>query len=433
MVGEAGDDPRSPDSPDPELFDAEPFDAEAATQPLDLGSPTTGPIDLPRFDSERLYDAVERVLFGQARHLSRLDVLRLAGVTPEHADALWRALGFTVAASDDEVRFVDADIEALRVLGSLIETGLVEPEAQYALARSMGRSFARLAEWEIAEIAGSAVTVAGEGDLPALEETLAFVLPIVERLQDYTWRRHLANAAGRLLLQPDAIGGGVRMAVGFADIVGYTRRSRSMTAEELAELVETFDATVGTVISDHGGRVIKTIGDEVMFAADDRQTAARIALALAEGSSVDELFPEVRVGVAYGDVLRRLGDVFGEVVNIASRLTSLARPGRVLMNDEMAEGLRLDEEFRVRRARTSTVKGYSRLESWSLKRPKPPPDELAAEKELDRAEREARRALRRETRREVRREVLAEPIEALESLAERLNLNRRPVEGDDGA
>jgi adenylate cyclase len=88
---------------------------------------------------------------------------------------------------------------------------------------------------------------------------------------------------------------------------------------------------------------------------------------LAEGHSLDPLVPRVRVGVAYGAVLRRLGDVYGEVVNVASRLTTLARPGRVLVNRDMADVLAEEAEFRVRRARTTAVKGYSRLETWSLR------------------------------------------------------------------
>ncbi|HET6666826.1 MAG TPA: adenylate/guanylate cyclase domain-containing protein [Intrasporangium sp.] len=372
-----------------------------ADGPGDAGEPgpPSGELPLPQVDRTELLEVLDRVILGETRHLTRLDVCRRAGITPERADELWRSLGFTASTSDDEVRFVDADVRALQLLRELLDGGLVESSSEFALARSMGRSFALLAEWEIAEIATAVIQDPDHLDLEALEELIAVAVPMVEQIQNYTWRRHLANAAGRLLLQPATGEGAVRMAVGFADIVGYTRQSRSLTTAGLAELVETFESTVGTVISDHGGRVIKTIGDEVMFVADDRETAARIALSLAGGHALDHLFPQVRVGVAYGDVLRRLGDVYGEVVNIASRLTTLARPGRVLTNGEMADALADNDEFRVRRARTAVVKGYSRLETWSLRRPKPAPEERAAEKELERAEREARRDERRESRR----------------------------------
>ena len=98
---------------------------------------------------------------------------------------------------------------------------------------------------------------------------------------------------------------------------------------------------------------------------------ARIALALVDGSEREPDFPDVRVGAAYGGVLSRMGDVFGPVVNVAARLTSLARPGRILVDSAMAEVLREHRhEFRVKRSRTASVRGYSRLDTWTLKRPR---------------------------------------------------------------
>ncbi|KRF19156.1 hypothetical protein ASG90_04220 [Nocardioides sp. Soil797] len=316
-----------------------------------------------------MFAALEATLLGQAPHLSRLDVIAQTGVTPERARDLWLSLGFPSPASDDEVLFTDEDVEAVRLLGDLVDGGIVDPRTEFALTRSMGRSFSRLAEWEIAEVAAMLVQHQIPLDMAEIEPIIARTLPTLTSLQEYVWRRHLANAAGRLLLNADA--DAVVQTVGFADIVGYTRRTRSLSAEELADMVERFESTVNTVISDHGGRIIKTIGDEVLFVVDDQVAAGHIALALAGAHKADEEFPEVRVGMAHGRVLARLGDVFGETVNIASRLTSIARPGRVLANRELAEALKEREsEFRVRRARTTPVKGYSRLETWAIKEPK---------------------------------------------------------------
>jgi adenylate cyclase len=362
------------------------------------------PEPLASFASDpNLFDVLERAILGETRHLTRIDVARESEVPLERLSTLWRSLGFTEATSDTDVIFMDADVEALQLLNELLELGMIDARSEFAVARSMGRSFARLAEWEIAEIASGLSLNELELDQATVESLIAQLLPVAERLQNYAWRRHLVNAAGRLLLQPDATANGVPMAVGFADIVGFTRQSRRITGDELASLVETFESTVSTIIAGHGGRVIKTIGDEVLYAADDVTTAARIALELAEGPELNEEFPDVRVGVAYGDVLSRMGDVFGEVVNIASRLTSLAKPGRVLVNREMAELLREDEDFRVRRSRTTAVKGYARLETWTLKRPKPPAEGPANE-----------------------------ALEALENLAEKLTQprKRRPESSD---
>lgn len=382
---------------------------------------TTPPPASPE-EVAHLFDVLEHVILGETRSLSRVDVARETGAPLERLQDLWRSLGFPTVSSDDDVQFINADVEALQLLNDLLEVGMVDPEAEYAVARSMGRSFARLAEWQIAEIVSGLARSGTRVDVAAVEGLVSQLLPVVERLQSYAWRRHLANAAGRLLLQPGPGEHGVPMAVGFADIVGFTRSSRRMSGDELGALVETFESTVSSVINGQGGRVIKTIGDEVLYAADDPIVAARISLELAEGHETDEDFPEVRVGVAYGDVLSRMGDVFGEVVNIASRLTSLARPGRVLMNRELADLLaEHDEEFRVRRARSSAVKGYSRLETWSLRRPKPPPEE-----------REPRRQARIEATLDAL-QLSADPaIEALETLVERLpGGRRRGVEPDE--
>jgi adenylate cyclase len=133
-------------------------------------------------------------------------------------------------------------------------------------------------------------------------------------------------------------------------------------------------------VVDHGGRVIKNIGDEVLFVADDVRGAAEAALTMtARGADPDDDFPEVRAGLAYGEVVSRLGDVFGPTVNLASRLTSVARPGSVLIDRGAHDGLtgapeesdddeREHAGFSFRRMRRTSVKGYSRLQAWVLRR-----------------------------------------------------------------
>ena len=322
-------------------------------------------------DPQRLYEQLEQAILGRSRTLNRVQVAEQAGVPLDRAIALWRALGFPGTDSDATVLFSEADVEALRLLDRLVDSGFVDPEVELTLVRSMGRSFARLAEWEVDELASAAMSGTMLTDQERLEALIGTLVPVVEDIHSYVWRRHIAHAAGRMLLGP---GGedGVRMAVGFADIVGFTRRSRGLSADELAHLVELFESTTASLVTGHGGRVIKTIGDEVLFVTDDPTDAARLALDLVDAHQADPSFPEVRVGLAYGDVLTRLGDVYGPVVNIASRLTSLSRPCRILVEREMRAVLRpLEEEFRVKRARTASVRGYSRLDTYSLKRPRP--------------------------------------------------------------
>jgi adenylate cyclase len=334
-------------------------------------SPPAGTGRVP--DPTAIYEAVERAVLGSGRTLNRVQVSEQAGVSLDRAIGLWQALGFPGTHSDELVFFLDADVDALRLVTRLVRAGFIHPDVERTLVRSMGRSFARLAEWEVSELAASGMTASMTGasaDPRRIEEMLAELVPVIEQLHNYVWRRHVASAAGRFLLHP-AAGEAVPMAVGFADIVGFTRRSRGLSQEGLAGLIESFESVSAAAVTENRGRVIKTIGDEVLFVTDAPEDAARIAFALVEARQHDEGFPQVRVGLAYGDVVSRLGDVFGPVVNVASRLTSVARPGRILLDRELSRVLKpRSEEFRVKRSRTTTVRGYSRLDSWSLKRPR---------------------------------------------------------------
>jgi len=125
------------------------------------------------------------------------------------------------------------------------------------------------------------------------------------------------------------------MVIGFVDLVGFTSRSVELDAESLADLVTRFEATANDTITTSGGRLVKLIGDEVMFVAVAPEDGVRIADALlrAFGSSPD-LTP--RGGMAYGPVLARAGDYFGSIVNLAARLVDQAVPGEILLTDDLA-------------------------------------------------------------------------------------------------
>jgi adenylate cyclase len=324
-------------------------------------------------------ETVETYLLGAAPSLTRVQVAEQAGVPIEVAQELWRLLGFAEQA-DDAVAFTEADVRALEHTHDLVKLGILSPDRQAALVRTWGRSFARLAEWQTTLL----TDVALESDDPVgqIKELASEVLPRVESLQNYVWRRHLASAGARLMAG-DAAGSTSRLAVVFVDIVGFTSRSKELGDSELVQWIEYFEAECSGLVVDHGGRVIKNIGDEVLFVAEDVVGAAEAALTMtARGTDPDDDFPEVRAGIAYGDVVSRLGDVFGPTVNIASRLTSVARPGSVLIDrgahdaltgdtsepDDAGQDQREHGGFSLRRMRRTSVKGYSRLQSWVLRR-----------------------------------------------------------------
>jgi adenylate cyclase len=315
-------------------------------------------------------EALERLLLDGPRRYTRLQVAELAGMPPERTQRLWRALGFPDAADDDPT-FTDADIAALGVLSTLIDSGFVGPENEASIARAMGQSLSRLADWQTDMLADALVRAGGDDDRPAASaeeavEAATALLPLLREVQDYVWRRHLAANADRLLA---ATGPGDRreLAVGFADLVGYTSRSRGMGGRELGVMVEDFESIAAEVIARHHGRVVKTVGDGVLFTATTAVDAVDIGLELPEAWEAEDR-PPLRVGAAYGPVLTRLGDVYSPVVNLASRLTSLARPGTVLVDRELARRLRGLSAYRVRPLRRVSVRGYDHLQPWLVRR-----------------------------------------------------------------
>lgn len=308
---------------------------------------------------------IERTLLGGDRRYNRVEVTMAAGVSLDRARKLWMAMGFAEVDDTDRV-FTDGDVDALRVWDGLVRTGLVAEADEASVARALSQPLSRLADWQAQEV------LARSRDLDTSPDQLAALagnlLPVIEHLQSYVWRRHLAAATGRTLSATSHELSVQRCVVGFADIVGYTTTTRHAGTDELTALLEAFEKDATETIAAHHGRVVKTVGDEVLFVADEPADAAEIALHLADPSRTAAGLPTLRVGLAMGQVLSRFGDVYGSVVNLAARLTALARPGTVLVDKELADALRVHEDYTLRARRPTAVRGYHHLRSWSLRR-----------------------------------------------------------------
>ncbi|ARF57133.1 adenylate/guanylate cyclase domain-containing protein [Streptomyces gilvosporeus] len=283
---------------------------------------------------------LEQLILGADRRYTPFQAARAAGVSMDLAARFWRAMGF---ADIGQVKaLTEADVLALRRLAGLVEAGLLSEAMAVQVARSTGQTTARLADWQIDSFLEGLTEPADTG-LTRTEITYPLVellLPELEEFLVYVWRRQLAAATGRVVqAQDDAEMVDRRLAVGFADLVGFTRLTRRLEEEELGELVEAFETTCADLVAAHGGRLIKTLGDEVLFSADDAGIAAEIGLRLIETMTHDETMPELRVGIAFGTVTTRMGDVFGTTVNLASRLTSIAPKDTVLVDEAFAEEL----------------------------------------------------------------------------------------------
>lgn len=292
---------------------------------------------------------------------TRAEVEQRSGIPTELADRLWRALGF-VSTADGERAFTEDDVAALRLMGGLAADGLVGEDEGVTLARTTGAVMSRLAEATAAAVVrGLRSTPTGADET----DTIAAFLPLVDRLERYVFRRHLLGALMRSLAGDGT--GSRPLAVGFCDLVGYTTLSRHLDEPTLLRLVERLEEVASDVVTSNGGRVVKTVGDGILFTVEDPGAGAATTLELTARGGRDGL-PEIHAGLAHGGVLVHQGDVVGPVVNLASRLTSLARPGTVLVDDGAAAALAGDARWRLRALRPQRVRGYDHLVAHVLRR-----------------------------------------------------------------
>jgi adenylate cyclase len=279
-----------------------------------------------------------------------------AGLTLDEAKQFWRALGFP-DVDPDEVVFTDHDLNALTTVTGLIHLGLTDVELAVQQARVIGQSMARVAD---ATPRSSVTPEAANRTAELFALTGGATLDGQARLLDYVWRRHLQASLRRRAMQVVEDTQNV-LAVGFADMVGFTALSQQLSETALAEVVSRFEQLAYDTVAGGGGRVVKMIGDEVMFVAADVAAAALIALDLSDAYSGDEQLSDVRVGLGYGPVLAHEGDFFGPVVNLASRAVNIARPGTVLVSEAVVEGLQGDPRFECRNLRSRYLKDLGRV------------------------------------------------------------------------
>ena len=164
----------------------------------------------------------------------------------------------------------------------------------------------------------------------------------------------------------------------FADLVSFTRVVRELSERDLAMLVQRFETITSDAVNAGGGRLIKTVGDEVLYTAWPPSAAAGIAVSICEQIAADPMLPNVRIGIASGEVLGRLGDVFGTTVNLASRITALAAPGCILCDEATAVALEDSEQFATTQARRRSIKGLGQVSTWTVTRAGEPPRSAGA-------------------------------------------------------
>lgn len=311
-------------------------------------------------------DDLETLLLGEPAVLTREDVEALAPLPIVQATQIWTAMGFAEIPYGQQA-FTHADVTALKTAASLLELGVIDPDTLLVMARAMGQGLSKLAEAQLDVLRALSGGMSTEEAVTAATAAADDVLPKIEQLVLFVWRRQFAAAVQRSLATVQE-GGMPVLAIGFVDLVNFTRSTRTWDAAQLERTLEHFERTLSLRVTAVGGRVVKTLGDGVLFTTDDAGTAVSVALDTAAAHEADPDLPSARAGVALGPVLVRLGDVFGEPVNIASRLTDEARPGTVLVDRNAAAAL---EGWDVRPLHSRSVRGYRSLAPHLVRRLSP--------------------------------------------------------------
>jgi len=283
---------------------------------------------------------VERLLAGNACYSQR-QIAEEAGLDIEHLRQYRQALGLPTPAPDAEV-LGEADLEGAKDTAAIAAAGFFT-EDTLEVTRVLGRGMVRYAE-ALRTLFAQTFLEPGDSELDLarrLQQSAEELLPLSSRLLDHVFLLHMQQ-----LLRNDVLGIAERTsgkltdttetAVAFADLVGFTELGETVDVQELGGLAGRLSKLASEVV-EQPVRVIKQIGDAMMFVSPDAAAAVATCLELIERAEGEENFPPLRAGVAYGPAVNRWGDWFGSTVNVASRLTARARPGAVLVSEAVKE------------------------------------------------------------------------------------------------
>lgn len=319
-----------------------------------------------RAASEAAAAATERLVRLGERHLTWPELCARAGVEHEVADRLWRALGFPDVPGD-EPAYTDDDVRALALAAQGLDQleGDRREEAVDLLvreARAVSAYLTRISEIQVDALLylreyglrGQAIADGFEHGLQDSDLGWLLMYGLRRRLDDTLRRRATATPGD----QPT-------LAVGFVDLVDFTRTSGGLDVEAFGHLLNNFEALVWDVVTEAGGQVVKLIGDEAMFVCPSAAEAARAAVDVIGACGRADL-PPSRGGLAVGPLLLRGGDYFGPAVNLASRLVDRADPGTVLVDEAFRDQLDSSGEFELRGLGPVKLKGIGEVPSWRL-------------------------------------------------------------------
>ena len=329
----------------------------------------------------------ESLLLGAPPSLTLTEVAQRAGTSVEMAQKFWRAMGFA-DVKPDEVHFTEQDVAALRDTVTLLDEtsdSSLAAASVLELLRAQSYTMDRLVLWELETFVTDLSERLGLDDTAARLVALDRIDGLVELLSrqlTYVWRRHMVSILGRTDAEVAARGredAGPDLyplirSLGFVDIVSFTQRAQGMSKAALTHMLEGFENTARDVITSRGARVVKTIGDAVMYISDDLLSAADVVTALVDELQKGPDAIRVRASLVEGRVISRSGDVFGPTVNLASRLVDAAEPGSIRLDESTAMSILRSPEagrYRVGQCHEVVAKGLGQIVPWSLERTSP--------------------------------------------------------------
>jgi adenylate cyclase len=295
---------------------------------------------------------VERAVAGEGLRYTAREVAEIAEIDLEMLLRFRSALGIPIA-DPDERRGTEADVEAARRMKQFLQLGLPE-DGMLQVARTIGMGTARIAEAN-RELIIRTLTQPGdtERDLALRFAAAAdYMLPLAGPTVVYALQAHLLeqirrDVIGAADLASGEIGGALDLTVCFADLVEFTRLGEEIAAEELGMVAGRLEE-MATAVAEPPVRLVKTIGDAVMLVSTEAEPMVAAALALIQAAEEEgQQFPWLRAGLASGPTLPQFGDYYGRAVNLASRITNVARPGSLVLDEATKEaaGDRFDYSY----------------------------------------------------------------------------------------
>jgi adenylate cyclase len=290
-----------------------------------------------------VYLPADRVIVGSERYTSG-EVAEMSGVQEGFLIAARRAMGLPIPEQDDAV-YTAAELESARMTHVARDAGISDDDL-LDLMRVLGRGLSQVAE-ALRALPLKLVLQPGMSE-PELANRYAqaagALYPLVNPLVDSVLTLHLKHATQSTVVSALERSGGQlpgsrEVSICFADLVGFTRLGEEVAPDELGRLAVRLEALAGDV-AEPPVRLVKTIGDAAMLASPEPEPLLGATLSLIDAAEAEgEEFPQLRAGAAIGQALPRAGDWFGRPVNLASRITAVARPGSLLVERELRESI----------------------------------------------------------------------------------------------